>query len=63
VQFVAALQDALAGVGGPHAKLFDVAKQRNAVLRDGVADARDHGIVSKPLAFVQHVHRTFGNGQ
>ena len=63
MQFVPALQDALAGVGGPHAELFDVAKQRYAVLRDGVADARNHRIVSKPLPFVQHVHRALCNGE
>ena len=44
VEFVPALEDALAGVGGPDAQLFDVTQHRHAVLGDGVADAGNDGI-------------------
>ena len=55
VEFVATLDDALAGVGGPDAQLFDVSKHGDTVLRDGMADARDHGVFRKGLAAMQHV--------
>ena len=55
VEFVSALQDALAGVGGPDAQLLNVAKHGDAVLRDGMADARNDGIFRKGTAAMQDI--------
>ena len=55
VEFVSALQDALAGVGGPNAQLLNVAKHGHAVLRDGMTDARNDGIFSKGTAAMQDI--------
>ena len=61
IQFVATLQNTLASVCRPYAKLFDMAKHGNAVLRDRMTDPRDDRIVREMATFVQHIHAAFAD--
>jgi hypothetical protein len=63
LQFVSALQDTLSGVCRPNAELLNVTKYGNTVLGDGMADARNDGIVGEMFAFVQHIDRTLADHQ
>ena len=63
VKLVSTLENALAAVGGPHAQLFDLAKNSNTVLGDGMANSWDDGIVGEGFALVEHVHASIRDGQ
>ena len=63
VEFVSALENALARVGRPDTELFDVAEHGYAVLGDGMADAGDDGVFGEGTPFVEHVNAALVDDQ
>ncbi len=55
IQFVATLQNALAGVGRPNAKLLNVAQNSHAMLRDGMPNPWDDRIFCKGPSSMKHI--------
>tara|TARA_B100000214_G_C23609032_1_gene464245 strand:+ start:48 stop:578 length:531 start_codon:yes stop_codon:yes gene_type:complete len=63
MQFISALQNTLARVGGPHAHLLKVAQDCNTVSRDGVTDSWDNRIKGCRSTFVHNIDTVVVNEQ
>jgi hypothetical protein len=63
MQFIATLENTLAGVCSPNPHLFEMTKNGNAVSSNGMADARNDGIKRCRPAFVHDINAVVINEQ